>query len=162
MRYKQTTQVPNEVFDTHLLNLTFSELKLLLIIIRQTYGWVDNNGKRKQRDRITYSQFQLKTGLSRRVITQTVQSLLNKHLITITASNGERLHNPEQRKGRVYIFYAPSFNTHADNIKKACILNQNSMKNTVHKKTSTGKRRDRKRVSEKQSDTDRVLEILGF
>jgi len=102
MNYKQTTQVPNEVFDKHLPNLTFSELKLLLIIIRQSYGWKTKNGKRKERDRITYSQFQAKTGLSRRVITETVQSLLIKHLISVTAKSGERLHQPEERKGTKY------------------------------------------------------------
>ena len=48
MTYKQTTQVPNELFDIHLPDLTFSELKILLFIIRQTYGWRLKNGNRKQ------------------------------------------------------------------------------------------------------------------
>ncbi len=36
--YKQTTHVPNEVFDKWLAILTESEIKILLVIIRQTYG----------------------------------------------------------------------------------------------------------------------------
>jgi hypothetical protein len=41
MTYKHTTQVPNILFDTHLRELTESELKILLIVIRQTIGWYD-------------------------------------------------------------------------------------------------------------------------
>jgi hypothetical protein len=36
MNYRQTTQIPNVIFDVHL--ISFSELKILLYIIRQTYG----------------------------------------------------------------------------------------------------------------------------
>ena len=48
MEYQKTTHVPNELFDTYLPKLSFSELKILLYIIRQTYGWKLKNGKRKQ------------------------------------------------------------------------------------------------------------------
>lgn len=42
MIYQQTTQVPNVLFDTHLPNITtLSEIKILLVIIRQTNGWID-------------------------------------------------------------------------------------------------------------------------
>lgn len=162
MRYKQTTQVPNEVFDQHLSKITFAELKLLLIIIRQTYGWKTNKGKRKQRDRITYSQFQAKTGLSRRVITQTVQTLLVKHLITVTAKNGDLLHSPDDRKGRTCIYYAPLFTTCADNSRKVCTYRQNGMHNRVHNKTNTSKLKETKGVLGKQSDKERIMEILGI
>ena len=58
MEYKQTTQVPNFIFDICLSQLTEAELKVLLVVIRQTLGWLDKlTGKRKSRDRITISQF---------------------------------------------------------------------------------------------------------
>ena len=70
------TQVPNILFDTHLPNLTESELKILLVIIRQTYGWIDKfTGKRKIKDRISQSQFRIKTGLSKRIISKTLKML---------------------------------------------------------------------------------------
>ena len=66
MTYEQTTQVPNILFDLHLPSLTESELKILLIIIRQTYGWIDRyTGKRKLQDRISHSQFITKSGLTK-------------------------------------------------------------------------------------------------
>ncbi|MBL7822579.1 MAG: replication protein, partial [Saprospiraceae bacterium] len=77
--YKQTTHVPNEVFDKWLAILTESEIKILLVIIRQTYGWIDRyTGRRKLRDRITRTQFMMKAGLSARIVSKTLNSLLKR------------------------------------------------------------------------------------
>ena len=106
MVYKQTTQVPNFLFDTHLRELTEAELKILLVTIRQTLGWFDSTtGKRKNRDRITHSQFKQKTGLSNRIISKTIQSLSVKKLIEVTDYEGKQLNQPKDRKGKLYLFY---------------------------------------------------------
>ena len=106
MTYKQTTQVPNFLFDTHLRELTEAELKILLITIRQTLGWFDSaTGKRKDRDRITHNQFRQKTGLSNRIISKTIQSLAVKKLLRITDFNCKELEQPKDRRGKPYLFY---------------------------------------------------------
>lgn len=110
MIFQQTTQVPNVLFDFHLPKLTESELKLLLVVIRQTNGWIDKRtGKRKTRDRISHGQFIQKTGLSRRVISKTLQTLVDKGLVNVTDTRGLSLHKAEDRKGMTRIFYAPMF-----------------------------------------------------
>lgn len=101
---KQSTPVPNMVFDIHLPTLSDSELKVYLIIIRQTLGWKYKN-KRKERDRITHSQFVKKTGLSRRVISKTIQTLINRHLILVTDYQFNKLLSPQSRKGKSYLYY---------------------------------------------------------
>ena len=107
MLYKQTTQVPNFLFDAFLPNLTEAELKVLLIVIRQTLGWLDKRtGQRKLKDRITSYQFRQKTGLSKRVITTTIQSLLQKNLVQVTDATGLKLHLAHERKGKTNLFYA--------------------------------------------------------
>jgi hypothetical protein len=107
MTYKQTTQVPNFLFDTYLAQLTESELKVLLVVVRQTFGWLDKRtGKRKLKDRISGSQFRDKTGLSKRIITKTVQSLAVKNLLQITDFKGCALQNPKDRRGKTYLYYA--------------------------------------------------------
>jgi len=106
MVYKQTTQVPNIVFDRYLSALPMAELKILLIVIRQTYGWVDcKTGLRKTRDRISHSQFQHKTGLSRRSMTNAIQSLQQKKMISITDVKGNDLSFATDRKGKKYLYY---------------------------------------------------------
>lgn len=107
MIYKETTQVPNILFDTHLPNLTESELKLVLVILRQTNGWIDRRtGQRKTRDRISHSQFMKKTGLCRRVVSKALQSLVDKGLIQITCQYGNSLQLPEDRKGVTRMYYS--------------------------------------------------------
>ena len=79
MRYQETFPTPNSVVDKYLRELTGSEAKLLLVVIRQTYGWVDTKiGGRKMRDRISHGQFIKKAGLSRRAVSSGVEGCLRK------------------------------------------------------------------------------------
>jgi hypothetical protein len=98
--YKKTTQIPNLILDQYLRILSASELKILLVILRQTNGWIDcHTGKRKTRDRISYTQFIEKTGYSRRMLTKAVQSLQNRGLIAITGNKGQSLECSRSRRG---------------------------------------------------------------
>ena len=107
MVYERTTQVPNFLFDTFLPILTESELKILLVVLRQTVGWLDKKTeRRKERDRISIGQFVKKTGLSKRNINSTIQSLVLKQLIEITGYKGNKLHQPCERKGKSYLFFS--------------------------------------------------------
>ncbi len=162
MNYQQTTQIPNIIFDTYLTQLSFSELKILLYIVRQTYGWKQKNGKRKNRDRITYGQFRSKTGLSRRIISQTIQSLIVKHLISATDYYGNKLHTPQKRKGKVSIYYAPSIQTCAKRSTNLGNQKHIPMQNMVHNKTNSTKLTRQKSFEKvtRQSDYERVQELL--
>ena len=81
---KNYTQIPNEFFEM-ISELDGAELKILLIIFRQTYGWVKEiiNGEPvyKTKDYISISQFEEKTGLSRNWIIKKLKQLRNKGLI---------------------------------------------------------------------------------
>lgn len=163
MYYKQTTQTPNEIFDIHLTELTFSELKILLHIIRKTYGWVLKNGKRKERDRITYRQFHNSTGISLRSIPDTVQSLILKQLIRVTDYHGNLLHTPQERKGKTRIYYSPCFKRCAKNAQKVCKQKRQPMQNTAYNKTKGTKLNRQKKLSQlgRQSDWERIQDILS-
>ena len=101
------TQVPNILFDTHLPNLTESELKILLVIIRQTNGWIDKcTGKRKTKDRITQSQFRVKTGLSKRIISKTLKMLSDKNFISIYDRKHNLVKNAIDRRGKSILLYS--------------------------------------------------------
>lgn len=164
MNYQQTTQVPNLLFDQYLPQLSFSELKISLYIIRQTYGWKLKNGKRKQRDRITYGQLSKKTGLSKRIISETIQSLILKQLITVTDFKGNIIHLPQQRKGKVGIYYASNLQTNADKSKKICKQKQQPMQNRVYNKTNNTKLKRQKGFlkSKKITDWERIHQILNL
>jgi len=104
---KFSTSVPNIVFDQHLPSLTESELKVLLVIIRQTFGWIDPyTRKRKTRDWISHSQFVKKTNLSRKSISEALKSLSTKNIITITDFKGEPLYYSWERKGKRRLYFS--------------------------------------------------------
>ena len=70
------TQTPNEIFDELLKTLGFAELKVLMVIIRKTFGW------HKVRDRISLTQLENHTGLKRDHIIRASRSLASKKHIT--------------------------------------------------------------------------------
>ena len=107
MLYKQTTQVPNFFFDRYLSTFTEAEVKVFLVILRQTFGWIDRRtGKRKERDRITSKWFIRATGLSKRAISKALCSLSFKRLILISDYQGNELFEGEKRKGKSYLYYS--------------------------------------------------------
>jgi phage replication O-like protein O len=70
------TQVPNELFDDWIRELGFAEVKVLMIIMRKTFGW------HKVRDRISLSQLETLTGLTRSNIIKATKTLIKKRFIT--------------------------------------------------------------------------------
>lgn len=101
------TSIPNILFDELLRALSNSEVKVLLIIIRKTHGWIDNKThKRKVKDRISVSQFMELTGLSRRIVSFAIGSLVEKKLICISDKKGNPLNDSYKRKGQSYIYYS--------------------------------------------------------
>jgi hypothetical protein len=107
MRQPCTTPVPNVIFDIYLKELNSSELKVLLVVIRQTLGWVDRRGLygRKDSDWISGSQLMLKTGSSKRAISSAIDSLVKKRIIEVIDYRGYILNNPESRQGKTKLFY---------------------------------------------------------
>ena len=105
--HKNTTQVPNCILDHYLRILSASELKILLVIIRQTYGWIDKRtGKRKTRDRISQSQFKAKTRLCSKIISKALQWLVTKGLITVSDRVGNILNTSLERKGLPRLYFS--------------------------------------------------------
>lgn len=57
-------------------DLTASEFKCVLFLLRKTYGW------KKKEDTLSYGQIAEGTGLSRRGVIGSMQSLIDKHVVT--------------------------------------------------------------------------------
>lgn len=78
------TQTPNQFFDETLAQThSMSELKVVLAVIRQTFGW------HKIEDRITLDKFQEITGLSRQAVLDGLDAA-TKHGIIIARRVGTR------------------------------------------------------------------------
>ena len=100
-----TTPTPDELFDVFLTQLTHAELKVLLYIIRRTYGF------QKDSDSISISQISSGivirkgkrrgerldsgAGIDKRTATRTVKSLEGKGLIVVERRRTEDGYNEE-------------------------------------------------------------------
>src|SRR6185369_13496490 len=69
------TQTPNELFDYWLPHLKEGELKVLLVIMRKTFGW------HKTHDEISISQLSKLTGMREETVAMAAKSLQNKGVI---------------------------------------------------------------------------------
>ncbi len=69
------TQTPNDLFDKWLPHLKEVELKVLLVIMRKTFGW------HKIRDKISLSQLEKLTGSTRTNIGTAIDGLIEKGLV---------------------------------------------------------------------------------
>lgn len=66
------TTIPNIILDVWITELSPAEFKIILVIARKTFGW------HKRQDRISLSQFETTTGLSRRGIIDAINSLAER------------------------------------------------------------------------------------
>ncbi len=69
------TQTPNELFDDHMKEMTGAELKIVLAICRQTFGW------HKERDRISLSQLMEMTGLTRMTVVSGIKKSMARGMV---------------------------------------------------------------------------------
>ena len=108
----RSTQVPNEIFDQQLPYLNQAQLKVLLVVIRQTLGWIDPKTKqRKRKDWISISFFSKRTRLTHKSVSMAISELVYKELIVALDTNERELRHPKDRRGkkRIYYAYAPHF-----------------------------------------------------
>jgi hypothetical protein len=111
-----TTQVPNLILD-NLPVLTDTELRILLVVTRQTLGWS------KARDWLTHSQIEQRTGKGHASISSAIKSLSKKGLLSVSTEDGTELVTPEQRQtaGGLHkkFFYALNVTTPIQNLEGA-------------------------------------------
>ncbi|MCL5667312.1 MAG: replication protein [Patescibacteria group bacterium] len=95
-----TTQTPNDVFDYWMLRLKDVEYRVLSVIVRQTFGWVEDiaTGRRKEKDWISRSQLIKKTGRSAWAVTKAVDSLCKIGIVLIYDRDGKLLDTAKKRQ----------------------------------------------------------------
>jgi len=69
------TQIPNELLDEYMQEMTGAELKVVLVICRKTFGW------HKEIDRISFSQLVELTGMTRSSVNSGLQKAMKRGLI---------------------------------------------------------------------------------
>lgn len=102
-----TTQVPNVILDEWLPRLRDTELRVLLIIVRQTFGWIEDRetGRRKEKDWISRRQLMTKAGRGKDALCKAINTLVEYNLIEAFDEGGTKLVTSldrEKNGGRIY------------------------------------------------------------
>src|SRR5262249_19224898 len=105
------TPIPNRILDEVVPLLRDSEVQVLLVIVRQTLGWIgEQANERKERDWLTHSQLKGRTRRSSQSISQAIASLVRRSLIEVYDDAGDKLDTPQKRRachGRLYFALSP-------------------------------------------------------
>ena len=160
MNYKETTQLPNAFVDIHLRTLSEKEVKILLLIVRQTVGFSDGKGGRKKREWLSQKFISRRTGLSFKSISLGIHQLIIKKLIIAYDSSGNVLHRPESHKGCLRIFYASTYFQKPTHVKFSHnpITKSNTIKLTPKKLRSAS---IQKKTKGRLSDWERYCQLIG-
>lgn len=143
-----TTPLPNKIINGWLPKLSGSQLKVLLIVVRQTLGWLEDKktGRRKEKDWMTNTQLCEKTGLSQQAVTDSIAFLVENKLIDALDEIGNKLETRKKRRevGRKHkkIFYrlATTLKSRVDDaelpkkvVKNATLKSSNNKINSLDK-----------------------------
>ena len=106
--------IPTWLVDEVMPRLRDTELRVLLVVVRQTLGWQEGPGpmQRKERDWLTQSQLMRRTGRASEAVARAVDALVRDGLIEVLDRAGSALGTPAERRrhlGRLYYRLSPQF-----------------------------------------------------
>ena len=93
-----TTPVPNSVLDVLLPELSDTELRVLLVVVRVTRGWSEGKERRKERDWLSHAQIKARTGRASAAVSAAIDGLVKRDLIRVEDELGNPLTETGQRR----------------------------------------------------------------
>ena len=97
---------PNGLVDAEMPLLKDTELRVLLIVLRQTWGWRDKaTGRPKERDWLTHGRLKKSTGRASEAVSAAVDGLVRRGLIIVEDAAGNALATPAQRRRHAASLY---------------------------------------------------------
>ena len=153
---------PNKLYEL-LASLSEKEIKLLLIIIRQTAGWRDPiTQKRKERDYISHRFFMRVTGLSSKSVSSGLGLLLQKQLIAIETQSGNPITTEKERQWRCRKYYRCLLFENKKAVKFTAQKAQNLRTTKLtHTKLTPFENQKIKQGHRKLTDLERFHQIIG-
>jgi hypothetical protein len=101
--------IPNRLFDEVLPEVSDTELRVLLVVLRATLGWRegdDRGGWRyKRRDWISHAQFMKRTGRGSEAVSRAIHRLVARSLLVVEDTQGKPLATTAERRGHVGRLY---------------------------------------------------------
>lgn len=106
----KTTPFPNYLIDEVMPKVRDTEWRLVCVIVRQTLGWSDGTGRRKEQDWLTHAQLKRRMNRAAAAVSQAVDRLVSLGLIEVRNEAGDALSTAARRRrepGRLYFRLHP-------------------------------------------------------
>ncbi len=157
-----TTPVPNDLLDKVMPTLRDTELRVLLVVVRQTLGWRDgpDPSRRKERDWLTQSQLMRRTGRASEAVSAAVDELVRAGLIEVQDRWGRPLVTLAERRrflGKLYYRLRPELGKDCP-----CLPESEHAKPNTTKETETQKYRADQRIVDKPVEKPFVIRARGW
>ncbi len=93
------TQIPNNLFNGEMKKMRDTELRIVLIVMRKTLGWIESPGtkKRKKEDWIAFGQLTKFSGRTRKAISAAIDTCVKNKWIEARNKKGDILDTPQKR-----------------------------------------------------------------
>lgn len=149
-----TTPIPNGLLDRVMPTLRDTELRVLLVVVRQTLGWQEgpDPSRRKERDWLTQSQLMRRTGRASEAVSAAVDGLVRARLIEVQDKWGKALTTPAERRrylGKLYYRLQSEF-----------VNDSQCLPENEHAKPNTTKQTVTQKYSEENKIVDKSVEKL--
>ncbi len=156
------TSVPNDLLDRVMPTLRDTELRVLLVVVRQTLGWQDgpDPSRRKERDWLTQSQLMRRTGRASEAVSAAVDGLVRAGLIEVQDKWGRPLVTPAERRrflGRLYFRLQSVLGENG-----LCLPESEHAKPNTTKETETQKYRAERKNGDNSVEKPFVIRARGW
>lgn len=162
-----TTPVPVALIDRVMPTLRDTELRVLLVVVRQTLGWQVGKDpyRRKERDWLTQSQLMRRTGRASGAVASAVDGLVRRGLIDVLDGSDRLLMTPAERRrclGRLYYrLHRPDTKGSSPDGAKSSAKSEHAKPN-ITKKTVYKNIQKRKQVVDKPVDNSPTIRSKGW
>ena len=106
---QQCTPLPNRLLDELMPELTDTQLRVLLVVLRATEGWKGEGNGRKERDWLSHAQLKARTGRASAAVCAAIEVLVGRGLVTVENQSGRELATAnERRRSKLYFRLGPA------------------------------------------------------
>lgn len=156
--------IPTWLVDEVMPRLRDTELRVLLVVVRQTLGWQEGPDPmhRKERDWLTQSQLMRRTGRASGAVSRAVDALVRAGLIEVLDRAGNALGTPAERRrhlGRLYYRLSRQLSPAASVGQSAGVpKSEAGVPKSEHAKANTTKESRYKNISGERKIVDKPVE----
>ncbi len=153
--------MPNDLLDRVMPTLRDTELRVLLVVVRQTLGWMvgTDPARRKDRDWLTQGQLMQRAGRASEAVSHAVDTLVQAGLINVTDRKGIPKKTAEERRRHLgHLYYQLGSGARAVDNADGSVDNKHVTVDNTRKSEDAKPNTTKETVIQKYSDESKMVD----